>query len=184
MCKSDIRKRILKKLKEQKEEVRQEKSRKIKKQLFLQPQFLQSDTVMFYISKDDEVDTAAMIRDALKMGKKVVVPVTMVKRKRIIPSQLKGDKTELGKGPYGIYQPKRPFIRKVLLQDIDLAVIPGVAFDKKGNRLGRGGGYFDRFLTKLKKKKIPVFGLAFKFQILKKLPVLPHDIPVTHLFAA
>ncbi|MBU2064066.1 MAG: 5-formyltetrahydrofolate cyclo-ligase, partial [Candidatus Omnitrophica bacterium] len=97
MCKSDIRKRILKKLKEQKEEVRQEKSRKIKKQLFLQPQFLQSDTVMFYISKDDEVDTAAMIRDALKMGKKVVVPVTMVKRKRIIPSQLKGDKTELGK---------------------------------------------------------------------------------------
>ena len=139
---------------------------------------------MFYISKDGEVDTIQMIKDDLRMGKKVVVPMTLVKEKKIIPSELKDYKKELSKGPYGIYQPKKPFMRKVLLKDIDLVVVPGLAFDHSGNRLGRGGGYFDRFLTKLKKRNIPMFGLAFKFQILKRLPVLPHDIPVTKLIFA
>lgn len=184
MTKQEIREKILKKLKKQRKEQRKEKSLKIKKVLFSQPQFLEADTVMFYISKDGEVETQDMIIDALKMGKKVVVPVTLVKEKKIIPSQLKDFKKELGKGPYGIYQPKKEYIRKILPEDIDLAVVPGVAFDRSGNRLGRGGGYFDRFLVQFKRRKIPMFGLAFKFQLLKKLPVLPHDIPITKLIFA
>jgi len=184
MTKHETRKQILKRLKGQKEELRYKKSLKIKKQLFSQPQFIQADTVMFYISKDGEVDTRNMIKDALKKGKKIVVPVTLVKEKKIMPSELKEYKKELGLGPYGIYQPKKPFIRKVLPKDIDLAIVPGVAFDRRGNRLGRGGGYFDRFLAILKKRNIPMFGLAFKFQILKRLPVMPHDIPVTKLIVA
>ena len=75
-------------------------------------------------------------------------------------------------------------MRKELLKNIDLVVVPGIAFDRLGNRLGRGGGYFDRFLAKLKKRNIPMFGLAFKFQVLKQLPVLSHDIPVTKLIFA
>jgi len=185
MTKRQIREKILKKLKEQREELRKKKSLKIKRQLFSQPQFSQADTVMFYIAKREEVDTTGMIIDALKKGKKVVVPMTLVKHKKITPLQLKNPEKELEKGPYGIYQPKKQFMkRKVLLKSIDLAIVPGVAFDRFGNRLGRGGGYFDRFLSKLQKYNIPIFGLAFKFQIVKQLPTLSHDIPVTKLIFA
>lgn len=184
MNKKQIREEILKKLKEQREELRQNKSLEIKRQLFSQPQFLQADTVMFYIAKREEVDTTGMIIDALKIGKKVVVPMTLVRDKKIIPLQLKNPEKELEKGPYGIYQPKKQFMRKVLLKTIDLAIVPGVAFDSFGSRLGRGGGYFDRFLSKLRKYNIPIFGLAFKFQIVKQLPILSHDIPVNKLICA
>ncbi len=184
MKKEVLREKILKKLREQREESRQKKSLEIKRQLFLERQFLQADTVMFYISKDGEVDTEQMIRDALKMGKKVVVPLTLVKEKKIIPSELKDYDKELEKGPFGIYQPGLKFIRKKTLKDIDLVIVPGVAFDRSGNRLGRGGGYFDRFLAKLKKKNVPMFGLAFDFQIQKKIEVFSHDIPVTQLISA
>lgn len=184
MNKGQIREEILDLLKKQGEESRQKKSFQIKEKLFSQTLFLQANTVMFYIAKREEVDTSAMIEDALKLGKKVVVPMILVKEKKIIPSQLINPKKELEKGPYGIYQPKNQFMRKVLLKTIDLVVVPGVAFDRKGNRLGRGGGYFDRFLSKFKKCDVPVFGLAFKFQILNKLPVLSHDIPVNKLICA
>lgn len=184
MNKDKIRENIIKLLKEQGEESRQKRSFEIKKKLFSQPLFLQANTIMFYIAKREEVDTSVMIKDALKLGKKVVVPMILVKEKQIISSQLINPKKELEKGPYGVYQPKNQFIRKVLLKTIDLVIVPGVAFDQKGNRLGRGGGYFDRFLSKLKKRNVPIFGLAFRFQILDKLPVLPHDIPVNKLIFA
>ncbi|MCP4650222.1 MAG: 5-formyltetrahydrofolate cyclo-ligase [PVC group bacterium] len=184
MDKQRIREQIKKKLKGQKETQRLKKSLAIKKKLFSQKQFLQADTVMFYIAKDGEVETSEMIKDTLKMGKKVVVPMTLVKEKKIIPSRLKDFEKELGEGPYGIYQPKRKFMRKVLLKSINLVIVPGLAFDSLGNRLGRGGGYFDRFLAKIKKRNIPMFGLAFKQQILRQVPVLKHDIPVTKLIFA
>lgn len=184
MEKQLIRQKILKKLKKQKKEESRKRSLKIKKILFSQPQFLQADRIMFYISKESEVDTTSMIKDALRMGKKVIVPVTLVEKRKIIPSQVKDYKQELEIGRYGIYQPKRSFFRKVLLKDIDLVIVPGVAFDRTGNRLGRGGGYFDRFLAKIKKRNIPMFGLAFKCQVLKQLPVFAHDIPVTKLIYA
>lgn len=184
MDKKVIRELVLRKLKGQREELKHKKSLAIKKKLFSQRLFLQADTIMFYIAKDEEVDTKDMIKDVLKMGKKVVVPVTLVKEKKIIPSRLEDFDKELSKGPYGIYQPKKQFIRKVLLKTIDLIIVPGVAFDNSGNRLGRGGGYFDRFLGKLKKYDIPMIGLAFKCQILKKLPVLSHDIPMSKLIFA
>ena len=184
MNKGKIRENIFKLLKEQGEESRQKRSFEIKKKLFSQPLFLQANTVMFYIAKREEVDTTGMIEDALKIGKKVVVPMILVKEKKIIPSQLVNPKEELEKGPYGIYQPQKQFMREVLLKTIDLLIVPGLAFDQAGNRLGRGGGYFDRFLSKFSKRNVPVFGLAFKFQILNKLPVLKHDIPVNKLIFA
>jgi 5-formyltetrahydrofolate cyclo-ligase len=184
MEKKLVRQQVLENIKEQREELKRKKSLEIKKKLFSQHLFVTADTVMFYIAKDDEVDTKDMIKDALKLGKKVVVPVTLVNEKKIIPSQIKDFDKELSKGPFGIYQPKTQFIREVLLKTIDLIIVPGVAFDRLGNRLGRGEGYFDRFLAKMKKYDVPMFGLAFKCQILDKIPVFPHDIPVTKLIFA
>ncbi len=175
---------LLEKLKEQKEELRLKKSLLIKEKLFSQREFLDALTVMFYISKNGEVDTTRMIQETLKSGKRTVVPVTLVKEKKIIPSELKDYALELDLGPYGILQPKPEFVREIRPEEIDLVLVPGVAFDQKGNRLGRGGGYFDRFLRIFRAMGKPLLGLAFDFQMLEKLPVLDHDIPVTRVITA
>ena len=66
------------------------------------------------------------------------------------------------------------------LDEIDLSIIPGVAFDKKNHRLGRGAGYYDRFLSSLP-RKIPSIGLAFDFQIVASFPLQEHDVPVSRV---
>ena len=64
------------------------------------------------------------------------------------------------------------------LEKIDLAIIPGMAFDKEGNRLGRGKGYYDRLLQQLRDCTIYKIGICFDFQFLDHIPTEPHDIPV------
>ena len=68
--------------------------------------------------------------------------------------------------------------------EIELIVVPGIAFDRNGNRIGRGQGYYDRFLAGYRHKGVPFIGLAFDFQVVQKIPSLPHDIPVTKLITA
>ena len=64
-----------------------------------------------------------------------------------------------------------------------MVIVPGIAFDKDGNRIGHGGGYFDRFLKNLP-KKIPTIGLAFKFQLIERIKTLHWDVPVTEVITA
>lgn len=84
-------------------------------------------------------------------------------------------------GPYGVSEPA--IKRFINLKDLDLVVVPGLAFDKKGNRLGRGKGCYDFFLKKLSKKTISI-GLAFNFQILPTLPTTKRDISVDKVLFA
>lgn len=83
------------------------------------------------------------------------------------------------RGAFGIMEPMGK--RFTALSEISLAVIPGVAFDAKGNRLGRGRGYYDRLLPALKKSGVTTSGICFDFQILSSLPCEDHDIPVDFL---
>ena len=85
------------------------------------------------------------------------------------------------KGPYGVRQPSAR--TGVSLSKLDVVVVPGVAFDRRGNRLGRGKGYYDRFLKKLPKKTHRI-GLAFDFQILPAMPVSRHDLGVDKVLFA
>ena len=182
MKKQEIRERVVKKLKEQDKEQRRIKSQKIKKKLFLHPEFKKAQSVMFYISERFEVDTEDMIKDTQESGKKVVVPITNVNRKELIASLLVDYDKELTKGPYGILEPKSDFARPVPLKMIDLVVVPGIAFDKKGNRLGRGTGYYDRFLSKIPKDVLTI-GLCFDFQIVDSVPTFSHDVRVKDLIS-
>lgn len=181
--KSAIRIKLLSKLNTQKEAIRLKKSRKIKRSLFSLLEIKQAKTVMFYIAKNHEVETHEMIRAALRMGKKVVVPVTDKKNKKIIASQLRNPARELEIGPFGIMQPKKENIKPVSLDIIDVIVVPGVGFDKNCNRLGRGNGYFDKFLAQLGKHTVKI-GIAFDFQLLDKIPAYRHDIPVNKIITA
>lgn len=182
--KKKIREEVLTKLVRHKEEERFKKSSRIAKKLFLLKEYLQAKTILFYLSFDGEVDTLRMIKDAIKQGKKVAVPVIRKEKKEMIPSLLENLDTELKSGPYGVLHPREEYIRPIPLDAIDLVVVPGLAFDEAGNRLGRGMGYYDRFLSRLP-KDIPTIGLAFDFQVIRDFPPLePHDFSVSRVIFA
>lgn len=183
MLKRKFRKEIRSRLVKQSNQQRLRKSRLIKKRLFNLAEFKRAKCVMFYIATDEEVETRFMILEAQKIGKRIAVPVILRKEKKIIASLIEDMEKELAPGPYGVLQPQSKHIRPIPHKSIDLVVVPGVAFDKEGRRLGRGGGYYDKFLARLP-LGIPRIGLAFDFQVLKDLPVLSHDIPVTRVISA
>lgn len=174
--KRQIRKEILRKLNIQAREKALKKSDIIKEKLFSLPEFKKSKFVMLYASKSNEVNTEGIIDEALKMGKRVALP-RCTSQKGIVPKEIRNRHTDLEKAIYGIRQPRKGQ-RNLEPRKINLIVVPGVAFDKKNRRLGRGKGYYDRFLKKLPRNKISV-GLAFDFQIVKNLPEDSHDIPVS-----
>jgi 5-formyltetrahydrofolate cyclo-ligase len=175
--KNDIRKRILKLLRNQKEEERFKKSRIIWEKLVKRPEFARASTVLFYASFDGEVDTFEMMKQARELGKRIALPTIVRLQKDLIPTMMEEEDFEIG--PYGVKQPKSLWGRSLDVNDIDLVIVPGVAFDKQNNRLGRGAGYYDRFLAKCP-ASLPVLGLAFDFQILDCLPHPEgHDVPVS-----
>ena len=177
--KSIIRKTLLDKLKSQKEETRREKSLAIKKKLFTLAEFKKAKKILLYVGKHYEVDTTPIIKEALQIGKRIFLPVTDVIGKRLIISEISDLEKETEIGPYGIYQPKSNHLKAAPSQELDLLVLPGVGFDKKGNRLGHGAGYYDRFLQDIP-HNIPRISLAFDFQVLDEdIPTLSWDIPVT-----
>ena len=181
--KDAVRKEIRGKAKSYSELEKSRKSGIIKTRLFNEEVFKKAKVVMFYVSLKDEVDTLSMIDETLKAGKRVCVPVVLKKEKRLMVSEVKDRVDDLESGHFGIYEPKRDRVKEVPLEDIDLVIVPGVAFDDSNARLGRGAGYYDAFLCRLP-KKTKTIGLAFDFQIVKSLPKTPRDIPVQKIITA
>lgn len=174
LTKSRIRSKILLRLKNQKEEDRSRKSKLITRKLLRNKVFKQAKIVMFYIAFGGEVNTEEMIREAKETGKIVCVPVCRKDRETMQPAIL-DDHAKLIKGPYGVLEPATQ--NQVEPKDLDLVIVPGLAFDKKGNRLGRGKGCYDRFLSTLSAKTVAL-GLAFDFQVLPVIPTACHDVGV------
>lgn len=181
--KHKIRKEIRDKIKSYSELEKSEKSDIIKNKLFSEEEFKKAKVVMFYVSLKDEVSTLSMIDEAIKTGKRVCVPVIFKSTKHLIAGEIKNRKRDLEKQHFGIYQPREGRVQEVPLDDIDLVVVPGIAFDKNNVRLGRGHGYYDRFLCGLP-NRAKTIGLAFDFQVLETLPKDSHDIPVSKTITA
>ena len=181
--KSEIRNEIKERLSKQNKAQRLRKSRLIKEKLFKLAEFKRANFVMFYWAKEEEVQTRFMISAAQKLGKKVLLPVILKGEKKIIASLIKDLNKELTPGPYGVVQAHPKYIRKIPSRLIDLVVVPALAFDRGRRRLGRGGGYYDKFLASLSGDTVRI-GLAFDFQVLKKLPTLSHDISVMRVISA
>jgi len=135
---------------------------------------------MFYIALPGEVDTEEMICEAKQRGKIVTVPVCQKNRALMRPCILDAH-GRLKKGPYGVPEPTQE--RFFPLEGLDLVVVPGLAFDKKGNRLGRGKGYYDRFLRRLP-HATPSIGLAFDSQLLSAVPTASHDVSIHRIIYA
>ena len=123
-----------------------------------------------------EVDTHPMIKKTLAMGKRVLLPQANLENKELEIYEIR-ERKDLQKGLFGIWEPDPDRARLADPREADLVLVPGLLFDKKNNRLGRGLGFYDRFLKRLSRKVIKI-GLAFSFQVVESIPAEAHDIPV------
>ncbi|MCD6414691.1 MAG: 5-formyltetrahydrofolate cyclo-ligase [Candidatus Diapherotrites archaeon] len=168
-----LRKRTLKKRKLTAREELDQKVKSIHEKLLEQPEWKNAKTVMLYVSIGSEVDTRRLLERLLReKRKRVVVPVVEGEK---LSAVLLDKLDKLKKNELGVPEPVDT--KRIPPEEIDLIAVPGVAFTKKGHRLGLGGGYFDRFLREVyeKKPETPTIGLAFECQIKRWLPKEPHD---------
>ena len=159
-----------------------QKETAIKKSLFGLEIFQNSKSILMYVSFRSEVDTISHLDEILDLGKKLIVPLVDSKLKTLTLYEIRSA-SELEPGYMGIHEPKAGAARIVNINDIDLAVIPGTGFDPKGNRLGYGGGYYDRLLADTE-KHIPTIALSFEEQITDEIPAEPHDIKMDIIITA
>jgi len=169
--KEKIRRRILKLRDALSTKEREEKSRQIKGELFALFDFKAAKTIFFYAAKGNEVETKGMIEESLSSGKKVGLPI--VKGKEIFFSQI-FNYGKLLPSTFGILEPEEE--HPISLDRVDLIIVPGIVFDRQGNRIGFGRGFYDRFLKKV--PRVFKIGLAFEIQIVEKIPQASNDIPV------
>lgn len=171
-----IRKRILAQRELQKPAAKAKKDKKILQRTMRFLPFRNAKTVFTYLAHRGEVCTDELIKKYLrgKEGrKKIIVP--KMHRGRIQLHELKN--TDFVKGKFGVREPVGA-IPVQRYKSIGLALVPGIAFDLSGHRIGFGGGHFDRLLKKMRCIKI---GLAYEFQIIDKVPTHKYDIPVDYV---
>ena len=133
----------------------------------------EAGTLLLYYPLADEVDVRPLIKNAYDNGKKVLLPV--VKGEELKLHLYQGE-SSLSEGAFGIMEPTGPLFSEENYSEIQLAIIPGMAFDTAGHRLGRGKGYYDRLLPKLTNARLQ--GICFPFQLLDEVPTEAHDIKV------
>lgn len=134
------------------------------------PVFQRARTFHTYVALPFEVDTHELIRRLLSRGQQVAVP--KVERDNALHQFFITDLSALQAGVLGILEPVPEMSRRATLAQFDLIIVPGLAFDHAGNRLGAGKGYYDRFLAQVTAPKI---ALAFAFQIVENIPIAEHD---------
>lgn len=146
-----------------------EKSQKILKKLLETEEYKMAERIFCYVSFEEEVDTFELIRQAFSDGKEVAVP-------RVNGSEMKfyriDSMKELQLGYYGILEPVTNDIEKNLEGVI---IVPGLAFDLKYNRMGYGGGFYDRFFNEHPQHKLIKIALAYEFQVVNEIETEEHD---------
>ncbi len=155
------------------------KSRQACDRLTRLDEFRSARTVMLYLPVPLEVDTAHLALSAWQDGKTVVVPRVFWDQRHMTPVVCRSlSDDDLSTGRFGIREPAagEPWP----IEDIDLVVTPALAFDRRGHRLGRGGGFYDCFLAQPGLHAAAV-GLAFAEQVVDELPTHDNDHPVSIL---
>jgi len=160
------------------EQDRSDKSKKACRNLISTPQFKEAAVVMMYLSLPHEVDTSEAILSAWQLGKTVAVPKISWQQRHMIPVQINTLETGFSTEVAGLRNPISHM--PVPFSQIDLVVTPALAFDRKGNRLGRGGSYYDRFFSN-KELQAKRCGIAFAEQIIDSVPIRDHDEKVDFL---
>ncbi|MCX7697881.1 MAG: 5-formyltetrahydrofolate cyclo-ligase [Candidatus Goldbacteria bacterium] len=132
---------------------------------------LKKGKIIIYNSFKNEVKTEKIIDFLLNKGFEIYNPCII--DKKIIPCKFFSHK-KLSIGPYKIMEPVKKYKLKTM-KNVIAVIVPGIVFDKNGNRIGFGKGYFDRFLCKINKNILKI-ALAYSFQVLKKIPYTKKDV--------
>lgn len=148
-----------------------EKSKMITEMVLGLPEYQWADTIFCYVDFRNEVRTREIIEDAWKNGKKVVIPKVEGKVMNFYQVQ---NWTELREGYMDILEPVESCKKMEMQNENTLMIMPGVAFDEKRNRIGYGGGYYDKYLSE--RNGICKIAIAFEKQIYQTLPCEVHDL--------
>ncbi len=184
MTKIQLRK-IIKELCIQNKEQLAEKSCRLCEKLIASPLYKEADEIFAYMPLADEVNLIPLIKEAIKDGKKTALPkITSMEKVEIQFYYLSDSSsflTQTQEGSFGIKEPNPQQLKKAeaskLLNKKILFLVPGRAFTKNGDRLGRGKGFYDRYLTSLNGLKlVKKIGICFEFQLLPELPTDANDI--------
>lgn len=153
-----------------------ELSRQIVARCMSLPEYQNAKTVLFYIDVRSEVRTRNDLANALQSGKKIVVPYCVDGELELFHLE---STDELAVGMYKILEPKAELreiaAKKVDVKEVDMIIVPGVAFDRRGGRTGHGKGYYDKMLEHAR-PDTPLVALAFECQIFDEIPMQDHDV--------
>jgi 5-formyltetrahydrofolate cyclo-ligase len=149
-------------------------SSKISQRLITVREFEAAKTVSTYINTGSELSTAEILAWCLDQGKRVIIPVTDKANRRLIFSELRVPDRELERGTFGILEPKPEFLRLVPLEEAQVVLVPGIAWNLQGYRIGYGGGYYDRTINSIQSRVLTI-GLAYEFQIIRRIPTTRYD---------
>ena len=151
-------------------------SRGIVASCMAQPEYAAARTVMFYVDVRSEVRTRNDLEAALQTGKKIVVPFCVDGELELFHLE---SMDELELGMYRILEPRADLrsvaAKRVDVKELDLIMVPGVAFDRRGGRTGHGKGYYDKLLEHAR-LDTPLIALAFECQLFSEIPMQPHDM--------
>ena len=136
--------------------------------------------IMLYLDFNNEVSTDSLIKKLLNLGKIVSSPITLKEERKLIPSQITDLKNGIQYGAYNSREPKPDWSPAINLKDLDVVIVPAVAYDKNCYRLGYGGGFYDRFLENLRKDAVTI-GIAFDLQIFDEVPKEAHDAQLDYI---
>lgn len=153
-----------------------EVSRVIVERFMALPEYASAGTVMFYIDVRDEVRTRQALPEAIAGDKRIVIPYCVDGELELFHLE---SMDELDVGMYKILEPKAELrsvaAKRLRPEDLDLVMVPGVAFDKQGGRTGHGKGYYDKLLEHAR-HDAPLVALAFECQLFPEIPCEEHDI--------
>ena len=155
----------------------------LQEEIMKKKEWQEAPVVFSYLTLGKEVDTLPLIREALSQGKRVYIPVILRNeegRSQMEASELLSLEEDLAPGTLGILEPRKESLRIRDPRDIAFLLLPGLAFDTRGGRLGYGGGYFDAFLPRLS-PRCTLLAAAFSFQVVDEVPMEPHDLKIPAL---
>lgn len=150
-------------------------SRRVWERVAALPCYQHARVVLGYMAFDHEVLTDGLMQQTMASGKQLVLPMVLGDRQDMALYVIEDLGCDVAPGYRGILEPQPQRTRAVAPETLELALIPGVAFDLRGGRLGFGTGFYDRLLSRLP-QGIPTVGLAFDFQVIPRLPFQPHDM--------
>lgn len=153
-------------------------SSRIAKTVLAMQEYADAEIVAAYAAMPEEVQTLSILQDALRQGKKVLLPCVESASEQMVFRRVRDLGRDLQPSPpFGIVQPVSERCEQVALEQASLILVPGLAFDRRCRRLGRGKGYYDRALSQIKPDHLTV-GLAFQHQVFKDIPIASNDVPL------